>query len=134
MPIAGLGQREQLEQDRSRFKPNWLSGSRKNRHDTLLSRVREGLGLLDQNLRIHQEHVTEARLAAEGLRAKREHELQDQARVTQQIQETEDRRRILGAHLDSLKGLIEQSQTEQTRQEALCRELGEAASHVKGDW
>ncbi len=130
----GVGQREQLEEESQSVQAQlaqWIT--EKTGHDMLLSRVREGLGLLDQNLRTHQEHVTEARLAAEGLRAKREHELQNQARVTQQIQETEVRRRILGEHLDGLKGLIEQSQTEQTRQEALCRELGETAGHVKGE-
>ncbi|MDH4084297.1 MAG: chromosome segregation protein SMC [Nitrospira sp.] len=128
----GLSEREQLEQESQSVQAQlgqWIA--EKIGHDTLLSRVREGLGLLDQNLRTHQERVTEARLAAEGLRAKREHEQLNRARVTQQIQETEDRRRVLGEHLDSLKGLIEQSQTEQTRQEALCRELGVTAGQVK---
>ena len=130
----GLSEREQLEQESQSVQAQlsqWIT--EKTGHDTLLSRVREGLGLLDQNLRTHQERVTEARLAAEGLRAKREHEQLNRARVMQQIQETEDRRRVLGEHLDSLKGQIEQSLTEQTRQETLCRELGVTAGQVKED-
>jgi chromosome segregation protein len=130
----GLSEREQLEQESQSVQAQlgqWIA--EKTGHDTLLSRVREGLGLLDQNLRTHQERVTEARLAVEGLRAKREHEKLNRARVTQQIQETEDRRRALGEHLDSLKGQIEQSLNEQTRQEALCRELGVTAGQVKED-
>jgi chromosome segregation protein len=130
----GLSERAQLEQESQSVQTQlgqWIA--EKTGLDTLLSRVREGLGLLDQNLRTHQERVTEARLAAEGLRAKREHEQLNRARVTQQIQETEDRRRVLGEHLDSLKGLIEQSQAEQTRQETICRELGVTAEQVKKD-
>ena len=130
----GRAEREHLEQESQSVQAQlsqWIA--EKTGQDTLLSRVRERLGLLDQNLRAHQDRVTEARLAAEGLRAKREHEQLNRARVTQQIQETEDRRRVLGEHLDSLKGLIEQSLNEQTRQEALCRELGEAAGQVKGE-
>ena len=69
----------------------------------------------------------------EGLRAKREHEQLNRTRVTQQIQETEDRHRALGEHLNSLKGLIEQSQTEQARQEGLCQEFGVTAGRVKGE-
>ncbi|MDH4301866.1 MAG: chromosome segregation protein SMC, partial [Nitrospira sp.] len=130
----GLSEREQLEQESQSVHAQlgqWIT--EKTGHDTLLSRIRERLGLLDQNLRAHQERVTEARLAAEGLRAKREHEQLNRARVMQQIQETEDRRRVLGEHLDSLKSLIEQSQAEQTRQETLCRELGVTAGQVKED-
>jgi chromosome segregation protein len=105
----------------------------KNGQDTLLGGVRERLGLLDQSMRTHQERVTEAKLTAEGLRAKREHEHVNRARVTQQIQETEDRHRVLGEHLNSLKGSIEQSQAEQTRQETLCQEFGVTAGRVKGE-
>ncbi|OQW31528.1 MAG: hypothetical protein A4E19_07910 [Nitrospira sp. SG-bin1] len=109
----------------------WLA--EKNGQDTMLGRVRERLGVLEQNMRTHQDRVTEAKLTAEGLRAKREHEQLNRARTVQQIQETEDRRRVLCEHLSSLKGLIEQSRTEQARQETLCQELGVAAGRVKGE-
>ena len=99
----------------------------------MLGRVRERLGLLDQHMRTHQERVTEAKLTAEGLRAKREHEQADRTRVARQIQETDDRHRTVSEHLHSLKGLIEQSQTEQARQETFCQELGVTAGRVKGE-
>ncbi len=129
----GLTEREQLEQESQSVQAQlsqWIA--EKTGQDTLLARTRERLGLLDHNLRSHQGRVTDARLAAEGLRAKREHEQLNRARVTQQIQETDDRRRVLGEHLDSLNGLIKQSRAEQTRQEELCRELGVTADQFKG--
>ncbi len=105
----------------------------RNGQEILLGQVRERLGLVDQNVGTLQERVTEAKLSAEGLRAKREHEHVNQARVTQQIREADERRRILSEHLDGLKGSIEQSQGEQARQEGLCREFGAAAERVKAE-
>src|SRR6185437_1360968 len=128
----GIGECRRLEQESHSVQAQlgqWLA--EKNGQETMLARVRERLGLLDQNMRMHQERVTGAKLTAEGLRAKREHEQLNRARVTRQIQETEDRRRALGEHLNGLKGFIEQSQTEQARQEALCQELGITAGRVK---
>lgn len=130
----GLAEREQLEQESQSVQAQlsqWIA--EKTGQDTLVSSVRERLGLLDRHLRTHQDRVTDARLAAEGLRARREQEQLNRARVTQQIQEAEDRRRVLSEHLDSLKGLIEQSRAEQTRQEELCREFGETADQIKGE-
>lgn len=109
----------------------WIA--EKNGQETMLGRVRERLGLLDQLMRTHQERVTEAKLAAEGLRAKREHEQADRTRVARQIHETDDRHRAVSEHLHSLEGLIEQSQAEQIRQETLCQELGVTAGRVKGE-
>lgn len=130
----GVSEGQRLEQESHSVQTQlsqWLA--EKNGQEAMLGGVRERLGLLEQNMRTHQEHVTEAKLIAEGLRAKREHEQLNRTRVTQQIQETEDRRRALGEHLNSLKGLIEQSQTEQARQEGLCQELGVTAGQVKGE-
>ncbi|MFY4729226.1 hypothetical protein, partial [Nitrospira sp. BLG_2] len=130
----GIGEGQRLEQESNSIQAQlgqWLA--EKNGQETMLGRVRERLRLFDQELRTHQERVTEAKLAAEGLRAKREHEQLNRTRVTQQIQETEDRRCALGEHLNGLKGLIEQSQAEQARQEALCQELGVTAGRVKGE-
>ncbi len=130
----GLSEGQRLEQESHSVQSQlgqWLA--EKNGQETLLVRVRERLGLLDENMRSHQECVTGAKLIVEGLRAKREHERLNRARVTQQIQETEDRRRALGEHLTSLQGLVEQSRTEQSRQEALCQELGVTVGRVKGE-
>lgn len=131
---ADVGEGRRLEQESHSVQAQlgqWLA--EKNGQETMLGRVRERLGLLDQNIRAHQERVTEAKLTAEGLRAKREHEQLNRARVTQQIQEVEDRHRVLGEHLNSLKGAIERSQTEQAHQETLCQELGVTAGRVKGE-
>ncbi len=128
----GMSEGQRLEQESQSVQAQlsqWLA--EKSGQETMLGRVRERLELLDQNMRTQQERVTEAKLTAEGLRAKREHEQLNRARVTQQIQETEDRRCVLGEHLNNLKGLIEQSQAEQARQEALCQELGIIAGRVK---
>ncbi|HEX5544338.1 MAG TPA: hypothetical protein VFX10_02510, partial [Nitrospira sp.] len=130
----GIGEGQRLEQESRSVQAQlgqWLA--EKSGQETMLGRIRERLGLLDQNMRTHQERVTEAKLTAEGLRAKREHERLNRSRVMQQIQETEDRRRGLREHLNSLKGFIEQSRTEQARQEALCQELGTTAERVKGE-
>jgi chromosome segregation protein len=105
----------------------------KNGQEAGLGRVRERLEAIDQSVRTLQERVTEARLVAEGLRAKREHEQANRVRVMQQVQETEQRRRALGEHLEGLKCSIEQSRAEQRRQETLCQEFGVTAGRVKGE-
>jgi chromosome segregation protein len=98
-----------------------------------LAQVRERLERIDEEVRHAQQRATEARLAAEGLRAKQEHEQSNRLRLAQQIQAAEQRRQALVEHLDGLTLSIEQSQTEQARQEALCRELGTAADRIKTD-
>ncbi len=130
----GIGEGQRVEQESQSVQAQlgqWVA--EKNGQETMLGRVRERLGLLDQSMRTHQERVTEAKLTAEGLRAKREHEQLNRARMTQQIQETQDRHHAVGRHLNSLEGLMEQSRTEQVRQEALCHELGVTAGRVKGE-
>ncbi|HMS85991.1 MAG TPA: chromosome segregation protein SMC, partial [Nitrospira sp.] len=130
----GFSERGRMEEESQSVQAQlgqWVA--EKNGQDALVARVGERLGLLDQSMRTHQEHVTQAKLTVEGLRAKREHEQLNRARVTQQIQEAEERRRALGEHLNSLKGLIEQSREEQVRQETLCQDLGVTAGRVKGE-
>jgi chromosome segregation protein len=124
------GQRLEHESQSARAQlSQWLA--EKNGQEAMLERVHERLTLLDQRMRVHQERVTEAKLTVEGLRARREHEQLNQARVTQQIREAEERHHTVSEHLSNLKELIEQSQTEQARQEALGQELGAAAGRVK---
>lgn len=98
-----------------------------------LGLVRERLGQIDQQIRVLQDRLTEARLAAEGLRAKREHEQANQTRVAQDIQEAGLRHRAAEEHLGSLMVAIERSRAEQARQELLCQELGKIARRVKGE-
>lgn len=130
----GIDERQRLEQESRSVQAQlvqWMA--EKNGQEAGLGRVRERLGQIDHNVRALQERVTEARLTAEGLRAKREHEQANRARVAQQIQETEYRRHVLGEHLESLKFSIEQSRTEQARQETLCQDFGVTAGRVKGE-
>ena len=130
----GLSARESVEEESQSVQAQlgqWIA--EKSGQDALVAGVRERLGVLDQTMNRHQEHVTQAKLAVEGLRGKREHEQLNRARVMQQIQEAEERRRALGEHLNSLKGLIEQSREEQVRQETLCQDFGVTAGRVKGE-
>ncbi len=130
----GLTERAKVEEESQSVQAQlgqWIA--EKNGQDALVARVRERLVLLDQTMTQHQEHVTQAKLTVEGLRSKREHEQLNRARVMQQIQEAEERRRTLGEHLNSLKVLLEQSREEQVRQETLCQELGVTAGRVKGE-
>ena len=138
--LAGLDadvQREQEERQRldeeSRSVQAQLTQwvSERNGQELFLGQVRERVGLVDQSVGTLQERVTEAKLSAEGLRSKREHERINQTRVHQQIREADERRRTLTEHLDGLTSSIEQSQAEQGRQEGLCQEFGAAAERVK---
>jgi chromosome segregation protein len=98
-----------------------------------LAQVRERRDQIDLQVRALQERATEARLVAEGSRARREHEEANRARVTQQIQDTLRRRRAATERLESLKAAIEQCRTEQARQESLCGEIGETLERLKGE-
>ncbi len=127
-------ERQQLEDESHSVQAQlgqWVG--ERNGQELALGQVRERLGVVDQGVHRLQERVTEAKLSAEGLRAKREHENMNRARVTQQIQAADERRRALLEHLNGLKGSIEQSQTEQARQEAVCQQLGAAAERVKSE-
>jgi chromosome segregation protein len=130
----GLAERGRMDEESVSVQAQlgqWIA--EKTGQDALVMGVRERLGVLDQTMNQHQEQVTQAKLTVEGLRAKREHEQLNRARVTQQIQEAEERRLTLGEHLDSLKGMIDQSREEQARQETRCQDLGVTAGRVKGE-
>lgn len=101
--------------------------------DAGLARVRERRDQIDHQVRSLQDRATEARLVAEGLRAKREHEEANRMRVTQQIQEADHRRRAAAERLESLKAAIERCRTEQARQESLCAEIGVTLERRKGE-
>jgi chromosome segregation protein len=129
-----IGERQRLEQESQSIQAQlvqWIA--EKTEREAALGGVRERLDQIDRDVRAVQERVTDARLAAEALRGKREHEQANRERVVQQTQESEHRRQILGAHLESLRCSIEQSQAEQARQEALCRECGTIVDRVKGE-
>lgn len=129
-----IGERQRFEQESRSIQAQlvqWIA--EKTGQEAALCTVGERLGQIDHDVRVVQERVTDARLAAEALRAKREHEQANRTRVAQQIQESEHRRHALGEHLESLRWSIDQSRAEQTRQEALCRECGAVVDRVKGE-
>lgn len=130
----GVAEREQLEAESRSVHAQLEQWVReKTGQEAGLGRVRERLDQIDRQIRALQDRVTEARLAAEGLRAKREHEQANRARAAQQAQEMEHRRLSLGEHLAGLAEAIERSRAERARQEALCQELGIAAARIKSE-
>ena len=99
--------------------------------ETGLALVRERLGQVDQQIRALQDRLTEARLASEGLRAKREHEETNRNRVAQEIEEAAHRGRAAEERLENLATAIEGSRAERARQESLCQDFAERAGRVK---
>lgn len=129
-----LTERQKLEQESRSIQEQlaqWVGEQRG--QEAGLGRVRERLEHIDREIRSLQERATEARLAAEGLRAKREHEQANRVRVAEQVQAAEQRRQAIDEHLGNLKQSLDQSRVEQVRQEALCREFGAAADRIKAD-
>lgn len=130
----GLVEGQRLEQESQSLQAQlaqWVA--EKNGQEAALGRARERLEHIDQNVRAVQERVTDARLMAEGLRAKREHEQANHARIRRETQDLEQRRHSLREHLEGLTQAIEESRAEQLRQEALCQEVGLAAARVKAE-
>lgn len=130
----GLLEGRRLEQESQSVQgqlEQWMA--EKNGQEAALGRVRERLDRIDHEVRSLQERVTEARLSAEGLRAKRVHEQADRARMTQQAQDMDQRRQALREHLAGLGQAIEESRAEQLRQETLCRDFGVEAQRIKSD-
>lgn len=130
----GEAERRRLEEESQSVQGQlrqWIA--EKSGQEAALGRVRERLDQIEQQVRALQEQVTNARLAAEGLRAKQEHEQANRVRLLQQRDSMVQRRHSLQEHLAGLADAIEQSRAEQLRQEALCQELGETAGRVKQD-
>ncbi len=130
----GLVERQRLEDEVRSLQAQleqWLA--EKSGQEASVGRVRARVTEMDQQVRAFQERVTDARLVAEGLRAKREHEHANQLRLRQEQQDREQRRQTLQEHLEALTQAIEYSRAEQVRQEALCRQLGASAEQVKAE-
>jgi chromosome segregation protein len=96
-----------------------------------LSRVRERLGQIDDDMQGLQQRLTEAQLVAQGIRTTREHRHLDFLRIQQQQQDAIARIETLTRHVEGLAASIEQGRVERERQEARCREFGESAAQVK---
>jgi len=96
-----------------------------------LSRVRERVGQIDDDMRGLQQRLTEAQLVAQGIRTTREHRNHDFLRIQQQQQDAIARIETLTRHVEGLATSIEQGRVERERQEARCCEFGESAAQVK---
>ncbi len=80
-----------------------------------------------------QHRLTDARLAVEGLRARRAHAETDLARLLDQQKAANIHRSALGQQVAALEASRQQSQRECERQDALCEELGRAVSRIKAE-
>ena len=96
-----------------------------------LSRVRERVGQIDQDMQGLQQRFTEAQLVAQEIRTTREHHRRDLMRIQQQQQDAIARIETVTRHVEGLTVSIEQSQVEREHQEVRCREFGESVSLVK---
>ncbi len=96
-----------------------------------LSRVRERVGQLDDDMQGSQQRVTEAQLAAQGIRTTREHRHHDLQRIQQQQHDAITRIETLTRHVEGLATSLEQSRAEREHQETRCREFGESSAQVK---
>ena len=96
-----------------------------------LSRVRERVGQIDQDMQELQQRFTEAQLVAQDIRTTREHHRRDLLRIEQEQQAAIARIEIVTRHVEGLTVSIEQSRAEREHQETRCREFGESSAQVK---
>ncbi len=96
-----------------------------------LSRVRERVGQIDDDMQGLQQRVTEAQLVAQGIRTTREHRHHDLLRIQQQQHDAIAHIETLTRHVEGLATSIEQSRVEREHQETRCREFGESSAQVK---
>ena len=90
-----------------------------------LLQIRERLVVIESQGLAIQQRLTEVRLSLESMRGRREHAHSDIARFTQRLMLRSDVQRSSRSKVPDWYGYGEQPR-EQTRQEALCRELGAA--------
>ncbi len=98
-----------------------------------LLQVRERLVVIDGQSLAIQQRLTEVRLSVESMRGRREHATNDVARFTQRLDAAQRRVTDLEEQLTGLAEATESSREEQTRQEALCRELGAEVDGIKAE-
>jgi chromosome segregation protein len=103
----------------------------KNGQEHGLQTVRARVAQLDRDMHQLQQRLTDAQLSVQGTRNTCEHRRVDLERVRQEQQETAGRIESLTQQVETLAGSFAQSQSERERQEALCREIGEAMERVK---
>jgi chromosome segregation protein len=107
----------------------WIA--EKNGQEGTLQAVRARVGQLDHGIQALQQRLTEAQLSVQGVRNTCEHRQADVQRTRQEQQETAARIGSLDQQLETLAASTEQSRAERERQEAVCREIGQSAEHLK---
>ena len=98
-----------------------------------LLQVRERLVVIESQGLAIQQRLTEVRLSLESMRGRREHAHSDIARLTQRLDAAQRRAADLEEQVAGLVQATESSREEQTRQEALCRELGAEVDGIKSE-
>ena len=98
-----------------------------------LLQVRERLVVIESQSLAIQQRLTEVRLSLESMRGRREHATGDIARFTQRLDAAQRRATDLEEQVAGLVQATESSREEQTRQEALCRELGAEVDGIKSE-
>jgi chromosome segregation protein len=101
--------------------------------ETGLLQVRERLVVIESQSLAIQQRLTEVRLSLESMRGRREHATNDIARFTQRLDAAQRRATDLEEQVAGLVEATENSREEQTRQEALCRELGAEVDGIKAE-
>jgi chromosome segregation protein len=101
--------------------------------ETGLLHVRERLVVIESQSLAIQQRLTEVRLSLESMRGRREHATNDIARFTQRLDAAQRRATDLEEQVAGLVEATENSREEQTRQEALCRELGAEVDGIKAE-
>jgi chromosome segregation protein len=96
-----------------------------------LQSVRARVEQMDQSMQGIQQRLTHAQVTVQGSRTTREHRQHELERIRQEQQESVNRIDMLNQQLESLMASLEQSRAERERQEAQCREFGQAADRVK---
>ncbi|HPV82729.1 MAG TPA: hypothetical protein PK866_06370, partial [Nitrospira sp.] len=98
-----------------------------------LLQIRERLVVIESQGLAIQQRLTEVRLSLESMRGRREHANSDIARLTQRLDAAQRRAADLEEQVAGLVQATESSREEQTRQEALCRELGAEVDGIKSE-
>lgn len=98
-----------------------------------LLQVRERLVVIESQGLAIQQRLTEVRLSLESMRGRRDHANSDIARLTQRLDAAQRRATDLEEQVAGLVQATENSREEQTRQEALCRELGAEVDGIKSE-
>jgi chromosome segregation protein len=98
-----------------------------------LVQIRERVSAIENHGVAVQQRLTDVRLALESTRARRDHGTNDIARFTQRLDAAQQRVVDLEGQVAGLVQAIENSREEQTRQEALCRELGAEVDGIKAE-